>query len=368
MFFLNFIFMLILVNSSSVFSQDFGVIKGLPTYNSNYLELKLDRAKRKNFSPPTVRIYDNRNLTGEPNILLDPSGLKIKNKQVCHWVNTKNSISGVVLRESNSPDHGTNYCKSGGPIKSGDNLRDASSFWILVKDDSSKEYYEALFDGKPVYIDKKTTSDFEYHKSGSEITSDRNAKRYEALEKLFKEDPSLKKSMDSFRACVIKKDRKCLEIDDKSWTIMMRETGKYMCDNYEYNKQYKLKYLCKDLHAFFCAKKNLSEEQLEMCKNQVLDALPEDAYLPKYTSTEEISAVEKFLWNELGSCFSEDPRKTRWDLENGNLKAGLDENNRTSCSIQKKENNHGKNLWQIGPIELGAQLLESEPTVLYPKD
>ena len=239
-----------------------------------------------------LNLYDNKEFKGEPIMVFDDKGLKIKGKLVCMW--NARYPEDPMLKEIHNNQRSSQPCPRQGPIVSGED----SPVIIEVKDILSDGYYETTkYEGGVLYIDKKETEVFEYRESKYAVQNAEIAKNKSAYEELKKTDKSLVEFLDKWNKCVEKKDQKCLP-KDKSRDLGFNEVDDlwrdYACIK---NEEIYRDPQCSAWLKFRCNSRYHLNRDVK-CDNVVITEAR-----PKLTKEFDKKAKD-FVWNALSRCFA----------------------------------------------------------------
>lgn len=260
-----------------------------PNENKNYLDFK-NLTNNKAPNPPVLKVYDNNKFTGKPIIVLEKEGLLIKGKLVCKWYEGyEDEVQNRLLSEVKDGSPCTHHPVFNNYIENNPYL-----LWIELDDLENNEYYQTSFEGKPVYIEKKTNLDFSFELSRirqSELNRPIEKAEYE---KVLQEHGDLKEYIAKLHTCFKNEDESCITTADSSIAASYTWYLEKICDNDNplvKKTQIKLGKYCGDLGDPEKLKKPFNKKERE--KDKVAR-----------------KTFQKEFWNNFRSCFhNDDPAK-----------------------------------------------------------
>ncbi len=277
----------------------------------------------------SLKFYENKELKGEPVIVLNNEGLKVKGKLVCMW--NARYPEDPMLKEIQDNQRSSQPCPRQGPIVSGFD----SSTIIEVKDNLSDEYYETTkYEGKSLYISKKETDAFGYRESEDAVQKAEIAKNKSAYEELKKTDKSLVEFLNKWNKCVEAKDQKCLpkkqvaDLEEFDAGDLWRD---YACVK---NEEVARGELCTKWIQYRCRLRS------EIDQHIYCDSIKLSKTRPKIPKEFDKKAKD-FVWSALFRCFAkENIEKNYVMVKEGDSDVGLTIQTRgnepqVSCKIWK---------------------------------
>ncbi len=307
-------------------------------YDSAYL-INMYSIRKGSGGLAPLKFYDNKEFKGEPVMVLDEKGLKIKGKLECKWdIQFPNDTMLVKHQEGSNSDK---ICPRQGPIVS----EEDSPVLIEVKDNLSDGYYEtAKYEDKVLYINKKETESYDYRDSKYAIKNAEIAKNKSAYEELKKTDKSLVEFLDKWNKCVEKKDEKCLT-KDRIKSSLIDAWVDYAC--------YKVRGFATES---FCQKWLDYQCQFsgELSNKGRCSMINYSKVKPSISETTRFE-VNEIIWNALASCFLEiNLKNNQLNVEKSQSLTTVSirtQGNRTYvCRIYKKNTEGKKDPWKLGGV------------------
>jgi|GEM_PF-3967532 len=260
-----------------------------PNETKNYLDFK-NLTNNKAPNPPMLKVYDNNKFTGKPIIALEKEGLFIKGKLICKWFqgygeDKQSRLLSEVTDGSpcTHPPIFINYIENSPYM-----------LWLELEALENKEYYQTSFEGKPVYIEKKTNPDFSFELSRIRQAELNRPIEQAEYEKILQEYGVLKEYIAKLHTCFKNEDEGCITTADSNIAASYTWYLKKICDNDNplvKKTQIKLGKYCADLGDPEELKKPFNKKAREKDK------------IARMT-------FQKEFWNNFRSCFhNDDPFK-----------------------------------------------------------
>ena len=315
-----------------------------PKENKNYLDFK-NLTNNKAPNPPILSIYDNKKFTGKPIISFDKEGLSIKGKLVCKWY--PGYAEGAHMRLLEEVKGGAPCTHP--PVFMNYIENSPHMLWIELDDLENSDYFQTSFEGKPVFIEKKTNLDFAFELSKIRQAELNRPIEQAEYEKVVRDNLDLKEYIAKLHTCFKNEDEKCITsaefkiADAYYWYLNM------ICENDSplvKKTQIKLGKYCGDIGEPDELKKPYNKEKLEKDK------------IARMT-------FQKEFWNNMRSCFhNDDPFKltgytyTPVSANPINIVLYPKDESYISCTIFGKGKKGQKLTWKLG-IKLHKKI-ESE--------
>lgn len=182
---------------------------------------------------PSLSIFDNTSFTGTPIINMDKDGLKINGGLVCKWSNDyAERVDSRTLRNliSGAP------CSQFPPVFADDDPGGPTLLWVELTNSSNPNYFEASFQGKKVYIDKKNSSDFTLELSPEKQLRQKRSADQKVYEKTLRESASLKEYVIKMHDCFKNKKELCFVREPKEFVGAYDFFIKSVCESEGYAK------------------------------------------------------------------------------------------------------------------------------------
>lgn len=325
------IILLLTLLNYSIVSYSFGLE---PNEKKDFLRFE-NLLNKDHKSPPSLIVFDDKSFKGKPIIIMDKEGLKIKGVLVCKWSKEyAESIDSRTLR--NVKD--TRPCSQYPPVFADDDPDSPPSLWIEISNSSNPNYYEATFQGRQVYIDKNSNSDFVFELSKEKQFQLKRPAEQQKYESLLLDSPNLKDYISKLHDCFKNKNELCFVDESKDFVGAYSLFIESVCEYEGFIKPKLYRQIGK-----YCP---------ELLTSEDLNSGVSDGKKKKDLAARAV--FKKEFWRNYQSCFhDENPSKLSGEIYEGssdqykNVIFHPNKENYFSCHVNGRKQPDGNFTWDI---------------------